>query len=50
MVKRKWMESRGLILKVFGYKKDSENLIELKEVSFQSDIKELDKLINTPSQ
>lgn len=32
-------------MKVFGYQKDSENLIELQEVSFQSDIKELDKII-----
>ncbi|MYL35641.1 hypothetical protein GLW05_18860 [Pontibacillus yanchengensis] len=32
-------------MKVFGYQKDSENLMELQEVSFQSDIKELDKII-----
>lgn len=32
-------------MEVFGYQKDSENLIELQEVSFQSDIKELDKII-----
>lgn len=32
-------------MKVFGYQKDSENLIELKEVSFQTNIKELDKII-----
>jgi hypothetical protein len=32
-------------LKVFGYQKDSENLIELQEVSFQADINELDKII-----
>lgn len=32
-------------MRVFGYQKDSENLIELQEVSLQSDIKELDKII-----
>ncbi|SMD16455.1 hypothetical protein [Sporomusa malonica] len=32
-------------MKVFGYQKDSEILIELQEVTFQSDIKELDKII-----
>ncbi|WP_100407848.1 hypothetical protein [Bacillus solitudinis] len=32
-------------MKVFGYQKDSENLMELQEVSIQSDIKELDKII-----
>jgi hypothetical protein len=32
-------------LKVYGYQKNIEDLIELQEVSFQSDIKELDKLI-----
>lgn len=32
-------------MKVFAYQKDSENLIELQEVTFQSDIKELDKII-----
>ncbi|WP_300304554.1 hypothetical protein [Anaerosolibacter sp.] len=32
-------------MKVFGYQKDSEELIELQEVSFQSDIRELDKII-----
>ena len=39
------MESRELVVKVFGYQKNGENLIELQEVSFQSDIKELDKII-----
>ncbi len=39
------MGSRGIVVKVFGYQKDSENLIELQEVSFQSDITELDKII-----
>ncbi len=39
------MESGGIAVKVFGYQKDSENLIELQEVTFQSDIKELDKII-----
>lgn len=37
----KWKNS----MKVFGYQKDSENLIELQEVSIQSDITELDKII-----
>jgi hypothetical protein len=32
-------------LKVFGYQKDNEGLMELQEVSFQSDIIELDKII-----
>ncbi len=32
-------------MKVFGYQKDSEELIELEEVSFQSDIGGLDKII-----
>ncbi|MFT9497618.1 hypothetical protein [Anaerosolibacter sp.] len=32
-------------MKVFGYQKDGEELIELQEVSFQSDIRELDKII-----
>lgn len=32
-------------MKVFGYQKDREELIELQEVSFQSDIKELNKII-----
>ena len=32
-------------MKVFGYQKDSENLIELQEISFQSNMKELDKII-----
>lgn len=32
-------------MKVFGYQKGSEELIELQEVSFQSNIVELDKLI-----
>lgn len=32
-------------MKVYGYQKDSENLIELHKVSFQLDIKELDKII-----
>jgi hypothetical protein len=32
-------------MKAFGYKKGSENLLELEEVSIQADIKELDKLI-----
>ena len=32
-------------MKVFGYPKDREELIELQEVSFQSDIKELNKII-----
>jgi len=45
MVREKWMESEELVMKVFGYEKDSENLIELQEVSFQSDITELDKII-----
>jgi hypothetical protein len=45
MVKWKWVESEGLIMKVFGYQKDSEDLIELQEVSFQCNITELDKVI-----
>ncbi|MEN2776368.1 hypothetical protein ABCY62_15190 [Acetivibrio clariflavus] len=32
-------------MKVYGYQFDSEELIELQEVSFQVDIKEIDKLI-----
>lgn len=32
-------------MKVFGYQYDSEDLIELQEVSFQGNITELDKLI-----
>ncbi|OZM57721.1 hypothetical protein CIB95_04975 [Lottiidibacillus patelloidae] len=32
-------------MKVFGYQKDSEKLMELEEVTFQTDIKELDKII-----
>lgn len=32
-------------MKVFGYQKDSEDLIELQEISLQSDITELDKII-----
>ena len=32
-------------MKAFGYQKGSEELIELQEVSFQSDIEELDKII-----
>lgn len=40
-----WMESGELVMKVFGYQKNSEDLIELQEVSFQSDIGELDKII-----
>ncbi|MEA4847373.1 MAG: hypothetical protein VB106_09105 [Clostridiaceae bacterium] len=32
-------------MKVFGYQKDSEELIELQEVSFQFDIDGLDKII-----
>ena len=32
-------------MKAFGYQKDSDELIELEEVSFQSDIEGLDKLI-----
>ena len=32
-------------MKVFGYQKDSEELIELQEVSFQANIKELNKII-----
>jgi flagellin-specific chaperone FliS len=39
------MESGEIAVKVFGYKNDSEELIELEEVSFQSDIEELDKII-----
>lgn len=39
------MESGELVVKVFGYQKDGEELIELQEVSFQSDIRELDKII-----
>ena len=39
------MESGEIVLRVFGYQKDSEELIELQEVSFQSDIGELDKVI-----
>lgn len=45
MVEEKWMESEEIAVKVFGYQKDSENLIELQEVSFQTDITELDKII-----
>ena len=33
-------------VKVYGYQFDSEDLIELQEVSFQADIRELDKLIS----
>lgn len=32
-------------MKVFGYQKDTENLIELQEVSILSNIKELDRII-----
>lgn len=32
-------------MRVFGYQCDSEDLIELQEVSFQGDIRELDKVI-----
>jgi hypothetical protein len=32
-------------VKVFGYQYDCEDLIELQEVSFQGNIRELDKLI-----
>ncbi len=32
-------------MKVFGYQKDSEELIELQEVTFQSDIEGLNKII-----
>lgn len=32
-------------MKIFGYQKESEDLIELQEISFQADIKELDKMI-----
>lgn len=39
------MESGEIVLRVFGYQKDSEELIELQEVSFQSDIEGLDKII-----
>lgn len=39
------MESREIIVKVFGYQKDNEELIELREVSFQCDIEELEKVI-----
>lgn len=35
----------GADVKVFGYQRDSEILIELKEVTFQADIKELNKII-----
>lgn len=32
-------------VKVYGYQYESEDLIELQEVSFQGDLKELEKLI-----
>ena len=32
-------------MKLFGYEKDSDKLIELQEATFLSDIEELDKLI-----
>ena len=37
-------------MKVFGYQKDSEELIELQEVTFQSNITELDKMIKFLSE
>ena len=39
------MGSVEIVMKVYGYQKDSEDLIELQEVSFQSDISGIDKLI-----
>lgn len=39
------MEGGEIAMKVFGYQKDSEELIELEEVSIQSDIGGLDKII-----
>ena len=44
MVERKWMAGE-IEVKVFGYQYDSEDLIELQEVSFLGNIRELDKLI-----
>jgi hypothetical protein len=34
------------VMKVFGYQFDSEELIELKEVSFETNIEEIDIIIN----
>ena len=45
MVEKSWMESGELVVKVFGYQKDSENLIELQEISFQCSITELENII-----
>ena len=39
------MESEVIPMKIFGYQKDSEELMELEEISIQSDIAELDKII-----
>ncbi len=45
MVNRKWMEGREIEVKVFGYEKNNDDLLELQEISFQCNSKELEKII-----
>lgn len=45
MVREAWMESERIAMKVFGYQKNGEHLIELQEISIKSSIAELDRMI-----
>lgn len=46
MASGKWMEYRRTIMKVYGYENDSEDLIELGEVSIMASISEVKNLLN----
>lgn len=39
------MENGGLVVKVYGYQKENDDLIELQEVSIQTNLTELEKII-----
>lgn len=45
MVRKLWMERKLEIMKVYGYKKNSDEFIELQEASIECSIAELDKII-----
>ena len=46
MVGETWVEGELILMKIYGYKKESDDFIELKEVSIECSIDTLDKVID----
>ncbi len=45
MVDKKWLEDKGIVMKIYGYQRNHDELLDMQEVSFQCSLEEIEKII-----